>query len=174
MGSNSVTSAAPSRGSAKGNQTIYTTHSPFLVGPGELDLVRVVEMTDRDEGTQVHTGVTARDPAALLPLQEALGYDLAQSLFVQRRNLVLEGLTDLWYLEATAHLLRDANLADLNDKIALLPARSAGKVVYYATILHANNLKVAALLDSDNAGNEAAKQETLIHHSRQQKDPPYR
>ena len=148
---------------AKGNQTIYTTHSPFLVGPGELDLVRVVEMTDRDEGTQVHTGVTARDPAALLPLQEALGYDLAQSLFVQRRNLVLEGLTDLWYLEATAHLLRDANLADLNDKIALLPARSAGKVVYYATILHANNLKVAALLDSDNAGNEAAKQETLIH-----------
>ena len=148
---------------AERNQTIYTTHSPFLVGPGELHLVRVVEMTDRDDGTKVHTTVTARDPAALLPLQEALGYDLAQSLFVQQRNLVLEGLTDMWYLEATAHLLRDANLADFNDKIALLPAKSAGKVVYYATILHANNLKVAALLDSDNAGNEAAKQETLIH-----------
>ena len=26
------------------NQTIYTTHSPFLVGPDELDLVRVVEL----------------------------------------------------------------------------------------------------------------------------------
>jgi hypothetical protein len=25
---------------------------------------------------------------------EALGYDLAQSLFVQQRNLVLEGLTE--------------------------------------------------------------------------------
>lgn len=35
--------------------------------------------------------------------------------------------------------------------------------MYYATILHANKLKVAALLDSDNAGNEAAKQETLVH-----------
>jgi predicted ATP-dependent endonuclease of OLD family len=148
---------------AEGNQTIYTTHSPFLVGPGELDLVRVVEMTDRDDGTKVHTSVTARDPAALLPLQEALGYDLAQSLFVQQRNLVLEGLTDLWYLEATAHLLRDDDLADLNEKIALLPAKSAGKVVYFATILHANSLRVAALLDSDNAGDEAAKQETLIH-----------
>lgn len=148
---------------AEGNQTIYTTHSPFLVGPGELDLVRVVEMTDRDDGTEVHTTVTARDPAALLPLQEALGYDLAQSLFVQQRNLVLEGLTDLWYFEATAHLLRDADIADLNEKTALLPARTAGKVVYYATILHANNLKVAALLDSDNAGDQAAKQETLIH-----------
>lgn len=148
---------------AEGNQTIYTTHSPFLVGPGELDLVRVVEMTDRDDGTEVHTTVTARDPAALLPLQEALGYDLAQSLFVQQRNLVLEGLTDLWYFEATAHLLRDADMADLDQKTALIPARTAGKVVYYATILHANNLKVAALLDSDNAGDQAAKQETLIH-----------
>ena len=148
---------------AEGNQTIYTTHSPFLVGPDELDLVRVVEMTDRNDGTKVHTSVTASDPAALLPLQEALGYDLAQSLFAQQRNLVLEGLTDYWYFEATAQLLRDAGLADLNERIALLPANAAGKVVYFATILHANNIKVAALLDSDNAGDQAAKQETLIH-----------
>ena len=148
---------------AESNQTIYTTHSPFLVGPDELDLVRVVEITDRDKGTKVHTSVTASDPAALLPLQEALGYDLAQSLFTQERNLVLEGLTDFWYFEATAQLLREANLVDLNEKIALLPANAAGKVVYFATILHANHLKVAALLDSDNAGDQAAKQETLVH-----------
>ena len=148
---------------AEGNQTMYTTHSPFLVGPDELDFVRVVEMTDRDTGTRVHTTVTARDPAALLPLQEALGYDLAQSLFAQQRNLVLEGLTDFWYFEATAQLLRDANVVDFNKKIALLPANTAGKVVYFATVLYANNLKVAALLDSDNAGDQAAKQETLIH-----------
>lgn len=97
---------------AKANQTIYTTHSPFLVGPDELDLVRVVEMTDRKVGTKVHTTVMADDPASLLPLQEALGYDLAQSLFAQQRNLVLEGLTDFWYLEATSDLLRDGNIVD--------------------------------------------------------------
>ena len=148
---------------SKGNQTLYTTHSPFLVGPEELDLVRVVEMTDRNDGTKIHTTITASDPAALLPLQEALGYDLAQSLFAQQRNLVLEGLTDFWYFEATAQLLREANLADLNKRIALVPANTAGKVVYFATILHANNLKVAALLDSDNAGDQAAKQEILTH-----------
>ena len=148
---------------AQDNQTIYTTHSPFLVGPEELDLVRVVEMTDRDEGTKVHTSVTASDPAALLPLQEALGYDLAQSLFAQQRNLVLEGLTDYWYVEATAALLKAAGQAGLNDKISLVPASSAGKVVYFATILHANNLKVAALLDSDSAGDAAAQVDTLVH-----------
>ncbi|HVB33130.1 MAG TPA: AAA family ATPase [Patescibacteria group bacterium] len=148
---------------AEANQTLYTTHSPFLVGPSELDLVRVVEMTNRAVGTKVHTSITASDPAALLPLQEALGYDLAQSLFAQQRNLVLEGLTDYWYVDGVAQLLRDEGIADLNESIALQPAGDAGKVVYYATILHAQKLKVAALLDSDAAGDQAAKQDVLVH-----------
>jgi hypothetical protein len=148
---------------AESNQAIYTTHSPFLVGPDELDRVRVVEMTDRTVGTRVHTTVSAEDAASLLPLQEALGYDLAQTLFTQQRNLVLEGLTDYWYLEATSELLGEAGGTPLNSKIALVPADGAGKVVYYATILHANNLKVAALLDSDAAGDTAAQQDTLVH-----------
>ena len=52
---------------------------------------------------------------------------------------------------------------DLDPKISLVFANSAGKVVYYATILHAQNLKIAALLDSDAAGDQAAQQENLIH-----------
>jgi predicted ATP-dependent endonuclease of OLD family len=148
---------------AESNQTLYTTHSPFLVGPDELNLVRVVEMADRKIGTKVHTTITASDSAAMLPLQEALGYDLAQSLFSRQCNLVLEGLTDYWYLDVVAQLLHEANLANLNEKIALIFANSAGKVVYYATILHAHNLKVAALLDSDAAGDQAAQQEALVH-----------
>jgi predicted ATPase len=148
---------------AESNQTLYTTHSPFLVGPNELDLVRVVEMTDRKVGTKVHTKIIANDPAALLPLQEALGYDLAQSLFAQQRNLVLEGLTDYWYVDAVAQLLRDAGIISLNEKIALQPAGDAGKLVYYATILYAQKLKVAALLDSDSAGDQAAQQDVLVH-----------
>lgn len=148
---------------AEKNQTIYTTHSPFLVGPGELDLVRVVELNDRNVGTKVHTTITSSDPAALLPLQEALGYDLAQSLFAQHRNLILEGLTDAWYVEAVANLLRDGGLTKLSDKIAMVTAGSASKVVYFATILTAHNLKVAALLDSDAAGDNAANQDVLVH-----------
>ena len=148
---------------AEKNQTIYSTHSPFLVGPDELDIVRVVELKDRDEGTKVHTTISSSDPAGLLPLQEALGYDLAQSLFTQQKNLILEGLTDYWYLDATAALLRASNIEKLDDKIALVFANSAGKVVYYATILHSHKLKIAALLDSDAAGDQAAQQENLVH-----------
>lgn len=148
---------------AEKNQTIYTTHSPFLVGPDELDLVRVVELRDRKEGTKVHTTISSSDPAGLLPLQESLGYDLAQSLFTQIKNLILEGLTDYWYVEATSSLLREDKVVDLDEKIALVFANSAGKIVYYATILHAHNLKIAALLDSDAAGDQAAQQDNLVH-----------
>lgn len=148
---------------SKVNQTLYSTHSPFLVGPDELDLVRVVEMTDRAIGTKVLTSVTSSDPAGLLPLQEALGYDMAQSLFSQQRNLVVEGLTDYWYVDAMSQLLRDSSAIALGEKIAMVPAGSASKVVYFATILHAQKLKVVALLDSDAAGDQAARQETLVH-----------
>ena len=145
------------------NQTIYSTHSPFMVGPDELDMVRVVELTDRRVGTKVHTTVTSSDPAAMLPLQEALGYDLAQSLFSNQRNMILEGLTDYWYLDACSGLMKASGKNGINEKISLIPANSASKVIYFATILSAHNLKVAALLDSDNAGDQAASQEILVH-----------
>ena len=155
---NVSTSTTPAKG-----EDYHSTHSPFLVGPDELDLVRVVEMTNRAIGTKVLTSVTSSDPAGLLPLQEALGYDMAQSLFSQQRNLVVEGLTDYWYVDAMSHLLRDSAANSLGEKIALVPAGSASKVVYFATILHAQKLKVVALLDSDAAGDQAARQATLVH-----------
>jgi hypothetical protein len=66
-------------------------------------------------------------------------------------------------VDAVSRLLADAGGTGINDKIAPVPANSAGKVVYYATILHAQKLKVAALLDSDAAGDQAAQQDVLVH-----------
>ncbi|WP_339244761.1 hypothetical protein [Paenibacillus sp. FSL F4-0243] len=79
-------------------------------------------------GAKIHTTVTASDSNAILPLQEAHGYDLAQSLFTQQRNLVFEGLTDYWYIETVSEILRSDNIVSLNDKIALIPAGTASKV----------------------------------------------
>ena len=146
---------------ARSNQTIYTAHSPFLVGPDELDYVRIVELVDRRIGTKVHTLEDAEDSSALLPLQEALGYDLVQSLFSQQRSLLLKGLVELWYLQATSELLKAAGLAYLDERIELIPCDSLRKLVYYATILHAQAPTVAALLESDSASEEAAQQEVL-------------
>ena len=147
---------------AEDNQIIYTTHSPFMVGPDELHLVRVVEMTDRSTGTKVHTTLVVDDPRSVYPLQAALGYELAQSLFGQKRNLVCEGLTDMFVLEGIAAAMREAKVPTMREDIAITPAQSASKVVYYCTLLRGQKLKVAALLDSDAAGELAAAQDELV------------
>ncbi|HMK62662.1 MAG TPA: AAA family ATPase, partial [Acidimicrobiales bacterium] len=144
------------------NQVLFSTHSPFLVGPEELDRVRVVELVDRAEGTKVRSGLAARDPASVLPLQEALVYDLARSLFPSGKTLILESLTDYWYLAATAELLKSSGTAALDADIELVPVSSLARMVYFSTLLHGNGVKLAALLDSDAAGREAAAQDQLV------------
>lgn len=144
---------------AEKNQTIYTTHSPFMISQDELDLVRIVELTDRAIGTKVNNTIISNDPAALFPLQEALGYNLAQSMFTARKNVLLEGLTDLWYLEGINSLFEK----NLDQNIALLPVGTSAKISYYASMLSNNDLKTVALLDSDSAGDKTAQQETVVH-----------
>jgi predicted ATPase len=146
---------------AEGNQVLYTTHSPFMVGADELDLVRIVEMQERVIGTKVHTRLAVDDPKSIYPLQAALGYDLAQSMFTHHRNLVVEGVTDLLYIEALNAAFGADGGVTLTQGTAIVPAGSASKVVYYSTILTSQDLKVAALLDSDAAGEQAAEQEAL-------------
>lgn len=144
---------------AEKNQTLYTTHSPFMISQDELDIVRIVELTDRSKGTKVNNKIVSNDPAALFPLQEALGYNLAQSMFTSKKNVLLEGLTDLWYLEGINSLFEK----NLDSNIALLPVGTSAKISYYASMLSNNDLKTVALLDSDSAGDKAAEQDVVIH-----------
>jgi hypothetical protein len=148
---------------ASKNQTLFSTHSPFMVGSDEMDMVRVVEMKDRKTGTVVHEDFAVDDPRSLYPLQAHFGYELGQTLFGQHRNLVVEGITDYWYIQGADEAARDAGVTGLDSKVTVIPAGDAGKVVYHATVLHAQDLKVAALFDSDSSGETAASNETLVH-----------
>ena len=79
-------------------QVLYSTHSPFMVEPGGLDRVRLVEDKGQELGSVVSADVTSTDPDTLFPLQGALGYDLVQHLFIAPHNLVVEGTSDFTYL----------------------------------------------------------------------------
>ena len=147
---------------AESNQTIYTTHSPFLVGPDELEMVRVVELKAKEEGTKVHNNLKTGDPASLYPLHAALGYDLSSSLFFQERNLVVEGYTDYLYFETTAIMLRNNGKVEDNNNTSLIFANTASLVPTYAAILTSNDLKVAVLFDSDTEGDIHAQRDELI------------
>lgn len=144
------------------NQTLFTTHSPFMVGSDEMHRVRIVEMTDRATGTVVHQDFAVGDPRSLFLLESHFGYELGRALFEQRRNLVVESISDYWYLIALSDAAKDAGDVAFDDDVAVLPAGDAGKVVYHASVLHSRDWKVAALFDSDPAGTAAAADEAFV------------
>jgi predicted ATP-dependent endonuclease of OLD family len=131
------------------NQILYTTHSPFMVPVHALDAVRTVNISE-DAGTTVTNDPTG-DARTLFPLQAALGYDLAQSLFVGPNNMVVEGVTDYWILSSVSDNLRDRGRIALHEKLTITPAGGAQKVSYMVALLTSQHLNVLVLLDSESA-----------------------
>lgn len=129
------------------NQILYTTHSPFMVPTHRLDSVRTVNIAE-DVGTSVSNDPTG-DSRTLFPLQAALGYDLAQSLFVSPNNLVVEGITDFWILSAISEHLNGLNKSGLNRELTITPAGGAQKVHYMVALLTSENLNVIVLFDDE-------------------------
>ena len=130
------------------NQIIYTTHSPFMVPTHRLDAVRTVSIAE-DAGTTVSNDPSG-DSKTLFPLQAALGYDLAQSLFVGPNNLVVEGVTDYWALSSISEHLASNGGGSLRDDITITPAGGAQKIPYMVALLSSEQLNVLALLDHEN------------------------
>ncbi|MHA6645766.1 AAA family ATPase [Mesorhizobium sp. A623] len=128
------------------NQILYTTHSPFMVPTQNVTSIRTVNI-DEKTGTTVSNDPKG-DARTLFPLQAALGYDIAQSLFVGPNNLVVEGVTDFWILSAISAYLADNKGTSLAN-IALTPAGSAQKVSYMVALLTSQNLNTVVLLDDE-------------------------
>lgn len=143
------------------NQLIYTTHLPFMIDMNRLDNIWVAEER-APNGTVVHKDWATADKDARFTLQAALGLSWAQSLFVGQRNLVVEGVTDFWFLTTLSTLLKEAGEPGLPEELVVTPAGGASKVAYISTLLAGQKLKVAALLDSDTEGLAARKQ--LVHN----------
>ncbi|WP_422364575.1 AAA family ATPase [Pyruvatibacter mobilis] len=129
------------------NQIVYTTHSPFMVPTHQLDWVRTVNIAE-EAGTTVSNDPTG-DARTLFPLQAALGYDLAQSLFVGPNNLVVEGVTDFWVLSAVSAHLNDKGKVGLDERLTITPAGGAQKVHYMVALLTSEQLKVIVLFDDE-------------------------
>ena len=137
------------------NQVVYTTHSPFMIPSNDISAVRTVSI-DQKFGTVV-TNDPAGDTKTLFPLQSALGYEVAQSLFVGEYNLVVEGITDYWYLTVFSEALKDAGRTHLPDVVTVTPAGGAQKVHYLVVLLASNQLKVVILLDDERASRQTAE-----------------
>jgi predicted ATP-dependent endonuclease of OLD family len=140
----------------KTNQIIYTTHSPFMVPPDAINIVRTVNI-DQERGTTVTNSPTG-DSKTLFPLQAALGYHISQTLFIGHSNLIVEGVTDFWILSAVNNHFRANGRPALPDELTVTPVGGTGKVSYMAALLTSEELNVLVLLDDETAGRIAHRE----------------
>lgn len=140
------------------HQVIYSTHSPFLVDATRFENVRIVqdlsvesldyELPPEKEGTKVFTDILDASPDSLFPLQAALGYEINQALFVGTNSLVVEGASDLLYLQTISALLQSKGEEGLDPKWVITPVGGSDKVSTFVALLGAqSNLNIAVLID---------------------------
>jgi predicted ATP-dependent endonuclease of OLD family len=139
------------------HQVIYTTHSPFMVDAKRFDRVRIVEdksMTSEDElpieisGTKVTDDILEVDQGTLFPLQGALGYEIAQTLFIGPNSLIVEGVSDLLYLPAISSVLAEKGRTGLSKEWVITPVGGSEKVPTFAALIGIQpGMNVATLID---------------------------
>lgn len=148
------------------HQIIYSTHSPFMVPADELASVRIVQ--DQVEmkgarrvpiGTKVRSDVLTQDPDTLFPLQGALGYEITQSLFVGKHTLLLEGPSDILYIQALSDALKRRNRPGLDQRWTMCPTGGIDKIRPFVSMFAGNALHVAVL--SDQATGDKRKVEEM-------------
>ncbi|KAB1441334.1 AAA family ATPase [Pseudodesulfovibrio senegalensis] len=131
---------------ATDHQIIYTTHSPFMIDSQHLERVRTVEDLE-DVGVKVSSDCLSVDHNTVFPLQAAMGYSLAQTLFLGPNCLLVEGPSDLLYMQILSEVLRDKGREGLSDKWAITPVGGADKLATFATLIGSNELNICVLMD---------------------------
>jgi AAA ATPase domain len=129
------------------NQIVYTTHSPFMIPIQTLDCLRTVNISE-DDGTTVTNNPTG-DGRTLAPIRAALGYYYADTLFIGPNNLIVEGVTDWWILEAVSKHFMAAGKSRLAAGLSVCPVDGAPKVPSMVSMLTAQHLNVLVLFDDE-------------------------
>lgn len=142
------------------HQVIYSTHSPFMIDPRHWERARIVrdknmELKDGDEplppeqaGTKVLSDVLEADEASLFPLQGALAYDITQTLFIGPNTVIIEGVSDMLYVDTMTLVLERAGRTGLSTKWTLSPVDGSAKVSTFVSLFRSQKgLNIATLID---------------------------
>lgn len=135
------------------HQVIFTTHSPFMIDPHNFGCVRTV-IDAPETGTTVSSDILKTDAESAFPLHAALGVELTQKLFVGPNVLLVEGPSDVIYLQYLSEQLIKAGKTGLDDRWVLVPGGGISKLAAFLTLFGANQMKVCVLADSSAQNNK--------------------
>jgi predicted ATPase len=135
---------------AKGNTLIYTTHSPFLIDGAHIERVRTV--AEEESGhSRIAVDEWPGDRDTIFPLQAAAGYAMMQGLLQHRKNILVEGMSDYFYLQSLNAVCRATDRAALSEEVEIVPCGSARLVGHLASLFLGQAVRPLVLLAGDDA-----------------------
>ena len=133
---------------AEKNQIIFTTHSPYLIDASKLGRLRLVTNNSKTGNTEINNFNTNADTETLTPIITAIGLDVTKGFaFPNKKNVVVEGVSDYYYLQAMLHYLKNNEKYDFPDDIIFIPCVGNNNVGTVVSLLHAYGLNYKILLD---------------------------
>ncbi|WP_435078389.1 AAA family ATPase [Halococcus sp. AFM35] len=136
---------------APNHPVAYTTHSPFMLEPERLHRSRLVidDPESSHEGTEISDDILGSDEDTLFPLQAVLGYDLIRTLLIGPECLLVEGKSDMIYLQVMSDILDRKDRTPLSHRWTIVPVNGADNVPTFVSLFGASNLTIGVLLDDD-------------------------
>ena len=128
------------------HQVVYTTHSPFMINLNNLPSVRTVEDMD-DYGTVITDDVLQNSSDTVFPLQTALGYQMAETLFLAPHCLLVNSPSDLIYLQVLGEFCATEGRAKLDPRWVIIPVGKAENLPAFISLLGDNYTSLAVLMD---------------------------
>ncbi len=133
------------------NQLIYTTHSPFLVDGDHLHRIRPVT-EDKTGHSRISAETWPKDRETIFPLQAAAGYAMVRGLFQHRKTVLVEGMSDYYYLHALRLQCGATGRTTLASEIYIVPCGGTKLIGHLASLFLGQEVRPLVLLDGDDAG----------------------
>ncbi len=138
------------------NQLIYTTHLPFLVDHNNLDKVKAVYTENGLTHISNDLSKADKERKAIQPVNAAIGISASQSLLVGCDIVIVEGVSDQFYLTMIKNYLISKNKFVPTRELVFIPVGGVKGVKPVISILQGSQSSLPfVLFDSDSAGKQA-------------------
>lgn len=131
----------------QGHQIIYSTHSPNLIETNHLERINLV-INDQTNGTIVESITTSKIDSknkqdALQPIANAIGFSVSNLALTNKKNVLLEGVSDYFYYLGMRKIL------EKNSEYSLIPGIGVRKQNTLISFCLGYGLDWVAIFDDD-------------------------
>jgi predicted ATP-dependent endonuclease of OLD family len=147
---------ASNKDEKRGDQIIYATHSPYLIEIDYLSRIKLILNTEK-QGTKIEDIVTSKIDTeykkdALQPIAEAISLNVSEFSTLNKKNVILEGISDFYYFSAMKKILGK------NGDYYFVPGIGVRQINNLVSLSVGYGLEWIAIIDDDpNEGGKDSK-----------------